>query len=63
MNGPGVKEAKIETAICQYAPRWLIGKPQVSTAKCPASFPYKTETATAISPQGLGTAQCNGASG
>ena len=63
MNGPGVREAKIETAICQHATGWLIGKPQVPTAKCPASFPYKIGTAVAISPRGLGTAQCNGASG
>lgn len=63
MNGPGVREAKIETAICQYATGWLTGKPQVSPAKCPASFPYKIETAIAISPWGLGTAQCHGASG
>lgn len=45
MNGPGVREAKIETAICQYVTGWLIGKPQVSTTKCPASFLYKTEIA------------------
>lgn len=60
MNGPGVREAKIEAAICQYATGWLIGKPQVSTAECPASFPYKIETATATSPQGLGTASAMG---
>lgn len=63
MNGPGVREAKIETAICQHATGWLIGKPQVWTAKCPASFPYKTETAIAVSPWGLGTARFNGCLG
>jgi len=63
MNGPGVREAKIETAICQYAAGWLTGKPQVSTAECPALFPYETETAATISTRGLGTAWRNGVSG
>lgn len=62
MNGPGVREAKIEPAICQYTPGWLIGKPQHSAAERPAWFCHGTEAAVAISPRGLGTAQSNGLS-
>lgn len=63
MNGPGVREAKIEPAICQCTPGWLIGKPQCSAAECPAWFPHGIEAAVAMSPRGLGTAQSDGASG
>lgn len=63
MNGPGVREAKIEAAICQCTPGWLIGKPQCSAAECPAWFGRGIEASLAISPYGLGTAQSRGVSG
>lgn len=63
MNGPGVREAKIEPAICQHTPGWLIGKPQCSATERPAWFCHGMEAAVAISPHGLGTAWSDGACG
>lgn len=48
MNGP---ETKIEPAICQCTPGWLIGKPQCSAAECPAWFCQGIEAAVAASSQ------------